>query len=177
MIRITSLLTVCLVLCLSVVSHATIATGPILFGNSWGQEFKTDHKPNLVNLWTDNVFEKATGLPSGWTYWQSADGKWVQLYTTGNYGINELDYKQWWIDSKPTTLYLDWQECHYDWTTGTMVQSWSGGLKGYWSNATYGSAGGPNYCPGPVPEPGSILLLASGFFGIGLIGWFRKRKV
>lgn len=28
----------------------------------------------------------------------------------------------------------------------------------------------------PIPEPGSILLLASGIIGIGFIGWFRRRK-
>jgi hypothetical protein len=28
----------------------------------------------------------------------------------------------------------------------------------------------------PIPEPGTILLLGSGFLGLGFIGWFRKRK-
>lgn len=28
----------------------------------------------------------------------------------------------------------------------------------------------------PIPEPGTILLLGSGFLGLGFIGWYRKRK-
>jgi len=27
-----------------------------------------------------------------------------------------------------------------------------------------------------IPEPGTILLLGSGFLGLGILGWFRKRK-
>jgi len=28
-----------------------------------------------------------------------------------------------------------------------------------------------------IPEPGTFLLLGSGFFGLGILGWFRRRKV
>ncbi len=28
----------------------------------------------------------------------------------------------------------------------------------------------------PIPEPGSLLLLGSGFFGLGAFSWFRRRK-
>lgn len=34
----------------------------------------------------------------------------------------------------------------------------------------------PTLPTGVIPEPGTILLLGSGFLGLGLIGWYRRRK-
>ena len=33
-----------------------------------------------------------------------------------------------------------------------------------------------NFTYDPIPEPGTILLLGSGFIGLGFIGWYRRRK-
>jgi len=157
-------------------SYAIGSFEGIQYGNSWGQKFITDYKPNLVNLWSTHPFQKVTGLPGTWTYWQSSDGYWAQWFTTGAYGVSNITATQWWVDPKPGTLYLDWQECHYDWANKTVVKSWSGGLKGYWSVVAYGNAGGPDYCPGPVPEPSTMLLLGAGLFGFGVISRIRRNK-
>ena len=111
----------------------------------------------------------ATGLPSDWNYHQSADGSFAQIYTTGDYGLSNFVWTQWWWDPRPTggnPLYLDWQEVHYDWTSGEITRSWTGGLAktSPWRVVNNGNAGGPDSIVKPVtatPEPSSLVLMGS----------------
>ena len=150
----------------------------------WGQQFQTDDKPNLVNLWISDTssFLAATGLPADWIYWQSADGLWAQWYTEADYGQANVTATQNFGTPKATAFYLDVQEVHYNWDTGAVdaginyALMWTGSAWSMLDAATeFGKyTDAVTDCPPPaVPEPATILLFGSGLVGLAVFG--RKK--
>ncbi len=160
---------------------------------SWSQLFVTDDKPNLLNLWSNKEFENIVYHDDDWISWQSSDGFSAQGYTTAyNYGIKDIYVTGTWVDSHPEPFYLAGQEIHYDFSTGTAVNTYNYGL--YWDGsswdgggikvtpdtiyAEYFEAGGGLYEPvHPVPEPQSIILFSVGIMGLFFLGLKNKKNL
>jgi len=149
--------------------------GPYVPGG-FGQAFTTEYSPNIVNLWTNkplsigapggfNGFGAGT-LPSGWTYFQNdVTGGFVQLVNTAPSPAN-FSWTQFFSGPQsPGGWSMDWQEISYDFTTGGILASHQGNLLSTgsgWTVGTYGVTNGNLGLVGPVPEPGTFLLVGLG---------------
>lgn len=168
----------CLFAFVPMASAMTMDGSNIQEGQSWGQAFIWDYRPlgaNVCNLWTTGPgFEKATGLPAGWTYYQSPEpgDNFAQIFKNTGTGPNWI-WTQWWDDPKQN-IHLDWQEVKYNFTTSQVEQWWKGGLDFKVGNGWHGGGyGGPGDPVTPVPEPCTIFLLGSGL--VGICATMRKR--
>jgi hypothetical protein len=165
--------------------------GPYVPGG-FSQGFTTEYSPNIVNLWTNkplsitapggfNGFGAGT-LPSGWTYYQNdVTGGFVQLVSTAPSpsGTPNFTWTQFFSGSRaPGGWSMDWQEISYDFNTGGILASHQGNLRSTgsgWTVGTYGAANGGLGLVGPVPEPGTFLLVGLGAAALLFVA--RRRAV
>jgi hypothetical protein len=157
--------------------HAAVITGDILFGNSWGQSFRTEHQSNVINFWSSEpTFEKADRLPDGFKVYISDDQRFMQVFREDNKGPgNDFEFTAWWNDDKPTTFKLECQELTYDFEHREVIDHHEdcffheGDEHGGWTEG--GDCNRPPKPPCGVPEPGTLVLLGSGL--LGLVGYRR----
>lgn len=157
--------------------------------NTWNQLFITDDKPNLVNLWSSKDIQGLTIDDQDWDSWVSSDDSWAQGQTTAySYGTKDIYLTMSWNEPKSEELYFAAQEIHYNFSTGTAVNTYNYGL--YWDGTNW-HGGGIKVTPGtvyasyfetaggeydavePVPEPSSIIMFILGILGLFISG--RKK--
>jgi len=108
-----------------------------------------------VQYWIGGFQNPTTSLPAANWFWVTGE---VWGYT--NWGEGQPD--DWSGDPAGTQYYLalDSDQNSWGWDDNTAYPNL---IKGYLAE-------------NPIPEPGTILLLGSGFLGLGLVSYFRRKR-
>jgi hypothetical protein len=169
-------------MCLPGLAMAMTATDlPPIPSHSWTQEFQTDlNGTNAIYIWMDSATPQVTieneYFNSNHAGWAVAVNNPMYVYSYGpGYPANTPGiFVTFTGDSTTDVFSFQWAEVQWSGDnknilgTGILDYSYNNG----WTTGTGTFTHTDDIRP--IPLPASALLLGSGLFGLGLLGWRRR---